>query len=153
MSGQDGLFDEPPQPPRICPGCDKPEPLDWCWDGRDDGCPLGYPPRYPSEQAHTRRGDPVTSHEAAASIESEAIRASQQAVLECFAHFGPMYDEELVQKYGWTYLSRGWPSQSPSGLRSRRSELVKRHGKLRDSGMKVFPPGKTRRAIVWELAR
>ena len=108
-------------------------------------------PRRSAERAHARSTDPVTSHEAAASLESDAIRASQQAVYECFRHYGPMYDEEFIQKYGWAARTHGWPEQSPSGLRTRRSELVTRHRKLEDSGRRVLPPGKTRRTIVWQL--
>jgi hypothetical protein len=54
-------------PVTICPGCDKPAPQEWCWDGRESGCPLGAPPRYPGirimtpqqylEQTPQRRGD------------------------------------------------------------------------------------------------
>lgn len=29
-----------------CTGCGKPEPNDWCWDGRLLDCPAGKPPRH-----------------------------------------------------------------------------------------------------------
>lgn len=100
--------------------------------------------------AHARRSDPVTSHEAAASIPSEKIRLSQEAILTVFRRFGPMYDEELQERYGRAQLQLNLPVQSESGIRTRRSELVTK-GRLRDSGRKVTPPGKSRRTIVWEL--
>ena len=30
----------------VCPGCQKPEPREWCWDNRTD-CPLALPLRWP----------------------------------------------------------------------------------------------------------
>jgi hypothetical protein len=41
-------------------------------------------------QARARRTDPVTSHQAAASIDGERIRLSQHAVLRHFRRHGPM---------------------------------------------------------------
>ena len=94
----------------------------------------------PEPRAVARRTDVWSSHEAASSI--KRIRESQQAVLEALTILGPMTDEELVSRYG------GRPQQSPSGLRTRRSELVEL-GVVRDSGQRrVLRSG--RRAIVWE---
>jgi hypothetical protein len=31
---------------KLCDGCHKPAPREWCWDGRQSGCPSGKPPRY-----------------------------------------------------------------------------------------------------------
>jgi ribosomal protein L37E len=33
---------------KLCDGCHKPEPREWCWDGRQSGCPMGKPPRMPN---------------------------------------------------------------------------------------------------------
>lgn len=94
----------------------------------------------PEPHAVARRTDPWSSHEAAASVTK--VRESQKAVLEALTILGPMTDEELAHQYG------GTPQQSPSGLRTRRSELVEL-GKVRDSGQRrVLRSG--RRAIVWE---
>jgi hypothetical protein len=35
-----------------CPLCKKPVPNDWCWNGVY-GCPVGKPPRYPSDVVPT----------------------------------------------------------------------------------------------------
>jgi hypothetical protein len=156
----------------LCPRCDKPMPREYCWDGCQvrGECPLGFVGRYVqegavrvvtpeeflklrAEEAHARRGDPVTSHEAAASIKSEEIRRSQQAVLQCFRWHGPMHDVALVKHYmaDAGTGSADFPKQSESGIRTRRSELVTK-GVLEDSGQKaVLPSG--RRAIIWRIKR
>jgi hypothetical protein len=100
-------------------------------------------------RAHTRRTDPWTSHEAADSIASEKIRASQQAILECFRHFGPMWHQLLVANYRAAQEAMDWPEQSESGLRTRTSELVAR-GLVRNTGQIVRLKSK-RKSIVWEL--
>ena len=38
---------------KLCPGCSKPEPREWCWDGRQSGCPMRKPPRYPEQPSIT----------------------------------------------------------------------------------------------------
>lgn len=93
--------------------------------------------------AHARHTDPITSHEAAASV--TGIRASQQAVLALFDHYGLMCDEQLIAHA----LYRG-VRQSQSGLRSRRAELVVR-GLLVDTGRTVLTAA-GRRTIVWAKA-
>ena len=72
------------------------------------------------EPARARRTDPETSHEAAASI--EGLTARRQAVLEVLRRYGPLTDEELVGIYE---EKRVLPPQSPSGIRTRRNELVR----------------------------
>lgn len=37
----------------MCGGCNKPKPREWCWDGRQSGCPMGMPPRYPAQPSIT----------------------------------------------------------------------------------------------------
>lgn len=76
-----------------------------------------------TERAHARNTDPETSHAAAASLPDERLRRSQQAVYDVLQHCGPLTDVELImqyQRYG------GLPAQSESGIRTRRSELVRR---------------------------
>ena len=89
--------------------------------------------------AHARNSDPETSHQAAASIPSAAIRESQEMVLEALRGYGPMPDFHLVP----LLASR----MSPSGIRSRRSELVTL-GKVVDTGKRVRTDS-GRQAIVW----
>jgi len=94
--------------------------------------------------AHARTTDPETSHDAAASIRSERIRASQVAVLDTFRQHGPLTQEELVTRYARA------PMQSDSGLRTRASELVAL-GKLVDTGKRrKLKSG--RKAIIWRAA-
>ena len=93
-----------------------------------------------------RAGDPVTSHMAAASIPSEKMRERQKAVIVCLTRFGPMTDEEIAIAYPRV---PGLPEQSPSGLRTRRSELHYA-GYVKDTGEKrTLQSG--RLAIVWGL--
>ena len=81
-------------------------------------------------KANARRSDPDTSHAAARSLSSDKLRESQEAVL--------------------SNVYKG-PPQSPSGLRTRRRELVDR-GLMEDTGIrKKLPTG--RRGIVWRTTR
>lgn len=93
-----------------------------------------------------RNTDPDTSWEAARSIPRERIRRSQQAILTILQWRGPSTDEGI-----WDRLARkdlDAPRMSPSGARTRRSELVAM-GKVRDSGKRErLQSG--RQAIVWE---
>jgi hypothetical protein len=101
---------------------------------------IAKPNETPTE-ARARRGDPGTSHAAAASVAD--LRASQRAVLRAFTIYGPMTDEELVLRYSDHASVR----QSSSGLRTRRAELVA-GGHLYDTGQKrKMRSGRS--AIVW----
>ena len=96
-------------------------------------------------RARARRSDPETSHEAANSLPSDRLRASQDAVLAFLRRQGPMIDTVLVDTYN------GEVHQSPSGLRTRRSELVTR-GLVQDTGVRVrLATG--RNAIVWAVTQ
>lgn len=92
--------------------------------------------------ARARLTDPETSHEAAASLRD--LRDSQVQVYQIIATApSPVSDEDLsymAQMQGYRF--------SASGLRTRRSELV-RLGWVRDSGQRsVTRSG--RRTILWE---
>ena len=90
--------------------------------------------------AFARRSDPETSHEAAATVD---IRRSQEQVINLFHRYGPMTDAELLEA-----ADRLSVKQSPSGLRTRRNELVAK-GVLRFTGtFKRLHTG--RRARIWE---
>lgn len=58
------------------------------------------------------------------------LSMAQRGVYHVLKHYGPMHDEMLVAIYPHAVrlLDRGhrYPAQTPSGLRTRRSELVKR---------------------------
>jgi hypothetical protein len=93
--------------------------------------------------ARARRTDPITSHEAAESVDN--ITATQSYVLRCLKR--PRVDVELVNAYR-AYKTA--PRASESGIRSRRAELVDR-GLVVDTGRRVrLDSG--RYAIVWGLA-
>lgn len=95
-----------------------------------------------TDRAYARRTDPATSHEAAGSVRELTDR--QRAVLTCFHVWGPMTDEQLVDRY----QRSDRPAQSPSGIRTRRSELVAR-GDVIDTGEKAtMTTG--RKAILWD---
>jgi len=92
-------------------------------------------------RAHARWTDPVTSHLAAASIPEQSLRLNQQAVLHLLRRLGPSTDEDIALAYDG-------PRQSPSGLRTRRHELVAA-GFVADSGQRR-PLMSGRLSIVWE---
>jgi hypothetical protein len=95
-------------------------------------------------QAHARRGDPETSHDAAAALTPERLRESQREVLWLLDVWGPMPDSKIAEAaalYG--------VAQSPSGLRTRRAELVAQ-GRVEWAGTwETIPPH--RRARVWRV--
>lgn len=93
--------------------------------------------------AKARRTDPITSHEAAESVDN--ITQTQSYVLRCLRR--PRVDVELVSAYR-EYKTA--PRASESGIRSRRAELVDR-GLVIDTGRRVrLESG--RYAIVWGLS-
>ena len=92
-----------------------------------------------------RKTDPATSFEAAASIDENKLTKTQAFILKCLRR--PGTDFALAERYA-NYKTA--PLASPSGLRSRRAELVE-SGIVVDSGLRErLPSG--RNAIVWELA-
>ena len=87
-----------------------------------------------------RRTDPGTSWAAAKSIPTDKLRVSQLAVLTTLRLGDSMTDQEIEENYPG-------PSQSPSGLRTRRKELVDQ-GLVEDSGARRrLRSG--RQGIVW----
>jgi hypothetical protein len=70
-----------------------------------------------------RKGDPVTSHAAAEKV--TALRASQLRVKNMFVLYGDMHDRQLLTVLHEAEKSAGLKPMSPSGARSRRSELAK----------------------------
>lgn len=104
-------------------------------------------------RAHARATDPGTSHAAARSVGD--LRETQAAVLALFDRLGPMTDEVAAAMYetaaqGGIAEMRDLlpiPRQSPSGLRTRRDELVNL-GYLMDTGdRQSLSTG--RKGIVW----
>lgn len=92
-------------------------------------------------RAHTRRSDPETSREAAATVE---VRESQNQVMDVFGLHEAMTDTDLILHAETMDIQ-----QSPSGLRTRRRELVDL-GMLYNTGQReILPSG--RRSIVWGL--
>lgn len=74
--------------------------------------------------ARARAGDPDTSKAAAASLDEAKLTGLQARILQLFRVYGPMHDAQLYtrlleqeRQLGYTKLT------SPSGCRSRRSEL------------------------------
>ena len=93
-------------------------------------------------KAVARRGDPGTSWEAADSV--RRIRETQQQVLDLLRRHGPLTDEQLG-----AYANLAGMKQSPSGLRTRRRELVDMK-LVEDTGQKRLTQA-GRRTIVWGL--
>jgi hypothetical protein len=104
------------------------------------------------DTAHARRSDPSTSHAAAASLTEETLRASQEAVLRFLRVYGPMTDEELVDRYqvgGAPPDRERYPAQSPSGIRSRRAELAGANPPLVIDTGRRRETKSGRQAIIW----
>ncbi|CAB4218087.1 hypothetical protein UFOVP1608_5 [uncultured Caudovirales phage] len=99
-------------------------------------------------RAVARPSDPVTSHEAAASIGD--LTLTQRRVLEVLERYGPATDEEINRYYFHLAQVFDWNAVSPSGLRSRRAELVAT-GKVKDSGERGTTKS-GRSTVSWALA-
>lgn len=95
--------------------------------------------------AVARRDDPPTSWAAANSIDPVELTDRQRHVYECIRYFGPATDTEIAV----FYFNSGRPWQSPSGLRTRRAELVDR-GLIVDTGT-TRPTPAGRQSIVWAV--
>lgn len=94
-----------------------------------------------------RKSDPETSREAARSVRN--VTETQKLLHWLLLEHGPMTDEELavkVERPGWG--ARLIHPISPSGLRTRRKELVDQR-KVADSGQRR-PTRAGRQSIVWK---
>lgn len=91
--------------------------------------------------AKARRTDPLTSHQAAASVSD--ITEKQRAVLAVISALQPVSDDVIVSHY----MAGDRPKQSPSGIRTRRSELVAA-GYVEACGWTVLLSG--RKAQLWK---
>lgn len=107
----------------------------WCGSG-DHG--------YDGPQPVARSTDPQTSWDAARSVDN--LTETRLAILGVLRQHGPQTDEEIAHLFSPEEMRR--MKTSPSGLRTRRSELV-HDGHVFDSGKrKVGDTG--RKMIVWE---
>lgn len=122
-----------------------PTPTEW----RDDPAPRPRRPPARGEFAPAARvarsSDPDTSRETPVLN----LTAKRRAVLEAMNHYVECADMQLVDWYAAdTRCGTRWPVQSPSGIRTRRSELVA-VGYVRNSGGHVIDGG--RRHIRWRI--
>lgn len=92
-----------------------------------------------------RNSDPDTSHAAAHAVTRQAQSALHSAILEALQVYGPQNDEGIAY-----LLAEHYPEvmSSPSGIRSRRSELV-RLGLVVDTGT-MLPTARGRASVVWQ---
>lgn len=93
-----------------------------------------------------RMTDPNTSWEAAASVTN--VTETQQHILLILTI--PMTDDELIDAFDAMAGSNGWKLASPSGIRSRRAELVAL-GLVKDTGERR-KSWSGRKSIVWATA-
>ena len=103
--------------------------------------------------APARSTDPESSHEAGEQAKAK-LRSSQDAVLRIFKLYGAMSDEMLVRVYESQMKKNPglFPQQTPSGLRTRRHELVLRE-KIVYSGKRDESLGDRRiKPRIWRLA-
>lgn len=90
-----------------------------------------------------RTTDPPTSHEAAASLSQIHITMTRQHILDILdKNRDGLTDEQIAERFTMPF--------TPSGIRTRRSELVA-GGLVVDTGRKALTRSR-RRAIVWSLA-
>lgn len=122
-----------------------PRPADTLFGVSDDPQTGDVKISMPGGEAPTRSSDPSTSHAAARSVGD--LRASQRAVYEVLSGAGDLTDEELADVYPSVVPNL---PQSPSGLRTRRSELHAA-GLVIDSGERR-PTDAGRMSIVWRIA-
>lgn len=98
--------------------------------------------------AHARATDPQTSHDAAASITSQSLRASQIDIWWVLTKYGALPDFALIEVYKAEVNAEMVTRQSDSGIRTRRKELTSL-GLVRFTGRYAETPG-GRSAQVWE---
>jgi hypothetical protein len=72
--------------------------------------------------ARARKTDPQTSHDAAEKV--KRIEEQRRAIL-ALLEGTPMCDEKLLKLYETVWKREGFPAPTPSGVRTRRNELVK----------------------------
>lgn len=104
--------------------------------------PLRTPTHWkPATTPHARRLDPAESHQAAASV--TRVTEKQQAVMRCLAFAAePLTDHALLAFYTTHAKQYDWPEQSPSGIRTRRSELAAA-GMIVRAGRGILPSGRS----------
>lgn len=92
-------------------------------------------------RAHARTTDPVSSHEAADSIDEHTLRQSQQLVLSYLRSVGRAFMHEIEDA-----LTAPQPGRSRARIRTACSELrTLGHIEIADYGI---PQGSTRRAMI-----
>ena len=96
------------------------------------------------DQPRARASHPETSHAAARSV--DRLNEKREAVLKVFQEKQSLTLEELLEAYA---LRPDLPKQSPSGIRSRCSELVGM-GLVGDSGL-TRPSVSGRACVVWRV--
>ena len=130
----------PPTPTQVrCPTC--------------RGAGVIEPAGLPDVTPPTRHTDPDTSHDAAGSVDTFNARQTHIAILTLLGQPQPDHmriDAALWERFNRMRAAYGWPMQSPSGLRTRRSELV-RAGHVVDTGRRQRKDDTGRRAAVWAI--
>lgn len=92
-------------------------------------------------------GDPTTSHNAAGTV--DGVTDAQARVVVLLARYGAATDEDLADRYQRMIRLLGWPLISPSGLRTRRAELVERGDVIASDVEGRTASGRS--ATIWRL--
>lgn len=99
--------------------------------------------------SHT--SDPMTSSDAAAQVNPHDTLRLKLALIDMLDR-KPRTGDELLTDYAYIYEICGWPLIADvHNIKRRLSELHKRHGVIRESGL-TRPSRMGRAATVWELA-
>lgn len=96
-------------------------------------------------QTHARKEDPQESHQAAASVKLENLGPVRDSIMKVLKTYKAGLRDEDISSY---YRLRMYPPCSPSGLRSRRSELV-RMGLVEKCGVGKTTSG--RNCAIWRV--
>jgi hypothetical protein len=95
---------------------------------------------------HARTTDPLTSHEAASSVNN--VETTKLAI-KYLLMVSPKTDLDLIEAYEIGAMMGKWPNASQSGIRTRRAELVAQ-GEVEATGEKVkLPSGRS--ANLWRM--
>lgn len=98
--------------------------------------------------ARARNTDPQTSHDAAEKVKR---MEEQRLAILVLLKATPLTDENIADLYELVWESQGFPPPTPSGLRSRRNELV-RDGRVEATGDKK-PTRSGCKSIVWQVKK
>lgn len=95
------------------------------------------------------KANECTDHQAATFIAADRIRASQEAVLRVLRRLGRATDSDIIHEFNQLVQMGYEAEQSPSGIRTRRAELVALNEVVDTLERRTLPTG--RKSIIWTI--